>query len=182
MPFEKRKGFEMSERSYLILAVTTMATVAVIAVAYFVTRDSAAVNEEPLAFPSGERAQSELSMTDADVDFESLIEKSLECAGIINRATPLSDEIAANLTDESSLASLKGTSRDLDGAMIELDVCRTELDFAWDSLLRLNPEIRDLPNFAEVNGAYSAAMNEINTVIELWNEIRPNFVQVGLLD
>ena len=173
----------MSERSYLILAVTAMATAAVIAVAYFVTRDSSAVNETtPLAFPSGERAQSELSMTDVDVDFESVIEKSLECADIINRATPLSDEIAANLTDESSLASLKGTSRDLDGAMIELDVCRTELDFAWDSLLRLNPEIRDLPNFAEVNGAYSAAMNEINTVIELWNEIRPNFVQVGLLD
>ena len=172
----------MSERSYLILAVAAMLTAAVISVAYLVTRPDNVVESQPLAFPSGDRAQSESSMTDADVDFESVIEKSLECADIIKRATPLSDEIAANLTDEPSLASLKGTSRDLDGAMIELDVCRTELDFEWNALLRLNPEIRDLPNFAEVNGTYSTAMNEINTVIELWDEIRPNFVQIGLLD
>ena len=176
----------MSERSYLILAVAAMLTAAVISVAYLVTRPDNVVEPQPLAFPSGDRPQSEPSMTDADadadVDFESVIEKSLECADIIKRATPLSDEIAANLTDESSLASLKGTSRDLDGAMIELDVCRTELDFEWNALLRLNPEIRDLPNFAEVNGTYSTAMNEINTVIELWDEIRPNFVQIGLLD
>ena len=172
----------MSERSYLILAVAAMLTAAVISVAYLVTRPDNVVEPQPLAFPSGDRAQSESSMTDADVDFESVIEKSLECADIIKRATPLSDEIAANLTDESSLASLKGTSRDLDGAMIELDVCRTELDFEWNALLRLNPEIRDLPNFAEVNGTYNTAMNEINTVIELWDEIRPNFVQIGLLD